>query len=119
MKIASIPVSIGELLDKITILQIKSQYSNSIFIKKELDDLIKISKELDVYKEEYIKDLYTVNNTLWEIEDKLRRFEKLKKFDNEFIELSRRVYITNDKRSEIKKRINEDMHSEYMEIKVY
>ena len=60
-----------------------------------------------------------MNEILWKIEDKIRQKEKNKEFDEEFIELARSVYINNDKRSEIKKQINERTNSEYREVKFY
>ena len=114
-----IPISIGELIDKITILQIKSEHTGSMFVHQELQDLIKISQDLGVYKDEYLKDLLRVNHKLWNIEDKLREHEKRWDFDDEFIRLARSVYITNDERSRIKKRINEETLSEYSEVKLY
>ena len=119
MKSPLVPISIGELLDKITILQIKSEHTSNEYVKKELQDLTKIAQGLGVYKNEYIDDLLKVNRKLWNIEDDLRIHEKRWIFDDEFIRLARSVYITNDKRSKIKKKINEDTSSEYSEIKLY
>ena len=118
MKI-EIPVSIGELLDKITILQIKFKYTDNEYVVKELQDLTKIAEELEVYKQSYLNELLYVNSLLWDIEDKLRQLEKQHKFDVEFISLARQVYMTNDKRAEIKRKINEETHSSYKEIKLY
>jgi predicted DNA-binding protein YlxM (UPF0122 family) len=118
MKI-EIPVSIGELLDKITILQIKFKYTDNEYVVKELQDLTKIAEELEVYKQSYLNELLYVNSLLWDIEDKLRQLEKQHKFDDEFISLARQVYMTNDKRAEIKRKINEETHSSYKEIKLY
>ena len=112
----NIPISVGELLDKISILNIKTQYSNSSYIKKELDDLILIAKK---YNQSYLTELHQVNQKLWEIEDRLREKEKLQEFDEEFIELARSVYKTNDLRAQIKKEINEETQSIYQEIKLY
>jgi flagellar motility protein MotE (MotC chaperone) len=112
----NIPISVGELLDKISILNIKTQYSNSSYIKKELDDLILIAKK---YNQSYLTELHQVNQKLWEIEDRLREKEKLQEFDAEFIELARSVYMTNDLRARIKKKINEETQSTYQEIKCY
>jgi hypothetical protein len=118
MKI-EIPVSIGELLDKISILKIKKRYSNNEYIIRELNDLIKIAESLQVYKQLYLNDLMEVNQSLWNIEDKLRKLEEEKKFNEEFIELARSVYKQNDIRSVIKRRINEETQSYYKEIKIY
>ena len=119
MNCPQIPVSIGELLDKITILQIKDKHTNNEYVKKELQDLTQIAQDLEVYREDYVNQLLTVNSLLWDIEDALRELEKLWKFDDEFISLARQVYITNDKRAEIKRKINEETQSHYKEIKLH
>lgn len=119
MNFPKVPISNGELLDKITILKIKSEKIKNNFIDNELDDLIKIAKNCSIYEQKYIEELYEINLKLWDIEDNLRKLEKLKKFDDEFISLARSVYINNDKRSLIKKNINEKTKSVYQEIKVY
>ena len=113
------PISTGELLDKISILSIKSQYTNNQYVLKELQDLIQIAKEHQVYNDSYLTKLFQVNQRLWKIEDRLREKEKLQEFDEEFIELARSVYKTNDLRAQIKKEINEETQSIYQEIKLY
>ena len=118
MKI-TIPVSVGELLDKITILEIKSQYTTNEYVSKELQELNQIKSTLTQYTLEYEVKLKEVNQKLWKIEDKLREKEKLQEFDAEFIELARSVYMTNDLRADIKKRINEETQSTYQEVKLY
>ena len=115
----TIPVSVGELIDKITILEIKSFLTNNEYVHKELEELIQIKSTITQYTLEYEVQLKKVNETLWKIEDRLREKEKLKEFDEEFIQLARNVYITNDQRAEIKKKINELCNSSYREIKVY
>lgn len=117
--IVKIPVSIGELLDKITILQIKKTYTNNDYVSKELDELVEIARKLKVYNSSYLIQLHTVNKILWEIEDELRQLEKKKDFNDRFIDLARNVYITNDKRAEIKRKINEETNSDFKEIKLY
>ena len=117
--VINIPVSVGELLDKITILQIKSKHTDDEYVKKELEDLTKIAQEFDVYKESYLNELSYVNSILWGIEDSLRESESRWKFGDGFISLARQVYITNDKRAEIKRKINEETQSSYKEIKIY
>lgn len=114
-----IPISVGELLDKISILQIKSQNTNSSFVKKELEDLIQIAKKYNVYDEDDLNQLLEVNQFLWDIEDELRFQEKQHNFDDDFIHNARMVYTTNDKRSFIKKQINEKYNSTYQEVKCY
>lgn len=113
-----IPISVGELIDKITILQIKSQYTDNEYVLKELQELNEIKSNIK-YTLDYEVQLKEVNQKLWIIEDKIREKEKLQEFDDEFIELARSVYITNDKRSEIKRKINEETGSHYKEIKLY
>ena len=114
-----IPISVGELLDKISILSIKSQYTNNQYVLKELQDLIEIAKEHQVYDDFYFTKLLSINHKLWKIEDDLRVLEKEQRFGEEFIELARSVYITNDLRASIKKEINEETQSTYQEIKVH
>lgn len=118
MKI-TIPVSVGELIDKITILEIKSLFTDDEYVQKELQELNTIKSTLTQYTLEYEVKLKQVNEKLWKIEDKLRRLEKEKRFDEEFIELARSVYITNDERARIKREINELTNSKYKEIKIY
>jgi len=113
------PISVGELLDKITILQIKSQYSNNPYVLKELQDLTEIAKTHQVYNEQDIQSLKEVNSKLWNIEDQLRELEKQQDFSSTFIELARQVYITNDQRALIKRQINEKTNSHYQEVKCY
>lgn len=119
------PISVGELLDKISILQIKSQHTSSEYVKKELEDLIEVAKEHKVYSKEYLEKLLKINTKLWDIEDDLRVIEKQQQdnntftFDETFISLTRSVYITNDLRAKIKKEINEKYNSYYQEVKVH
>tara|TARA_R100000908_G_C3753608_1_gene147963 strand:- start:2411 stop:2779 length:369 start_codon:yes stop_codon:yes gene_type:complete len=116
-----IEVSIGEVLDKISILEIKN---NKI---KDHEKLKNIKKEFDILTKYYPKykdepeynNLLKINSLLWEIEDRLRLKEKSKVFDEEFIKLARDVYFTNDKRSEIKKDINVRLGSNLIEEKSY
>jgi len=118
-------VSEGEVLDKISILEIKSQNindSNKIKnIKKELEILK--AETIDLLLDKKVFELYLelkeVNLKLWNIEDRIRIKERNKKFDDEFIELARSVYYTNDERSSIKKKINILVSSEIIEEKSY
>jgi len=114
-----IPISVGELLDKISILSIKSQHTTNQYVTKELQDLIAIAKKHQVYDAPYVSQLLSINRKLWKIEDDLRVLEKSQDFDATFIDLARSVYITNDLRARIKKEINEKYKSSYQEIKVY
>ncbi len=114
-----IQISIGELLDKISILSIKSKYTTNQYVSKELQDLISIAKKHQVYNDFYLAKLLSINRKLWKIEDDLRVLEKLQSFNETFIELARSVYITNDLRAQIKKEINEKYKSTYQEVKCY
>lgn len=118
MKI-TIPISIGELLDRITILQIKSQHTDNSYVMRELEILTEIAKQDKVYDEECLNQLLEVNKTLWKIEDDLRVLEKEQDFGDAFVKLARSVYKTNDKRSSIKKQINEKYNSTFSEVKIY
>ena len=117
------PVSLGELIDKITILEIKQIHMTGIKLKnvdKELKLLKKILQdknlEIDI---DLINNLKEVNNSLWEIEDNIRIKESNQEFDKEFIQLARSVYKENDKRASIKKEINQKYNSELVEEKSY
>lgn len=114
-----VSISVGELLDKISILSIKSQYTTSEYVTKELQDLISIAKKHQVYDASYVSQLLSINRKLWKIEDDLRILEKSQSFNETFIELARSVYITNDQRAFIKKEINKKYKSFYQEIKVH
>ncbi len=114
-----IPTSVGELIDKITILEIKSLFTDNVYVQKELEDLNKIKSTLTQYVLEDETKLKNVNQSLWNIEDKLRKKETLQEFDDEFIDLARSVYKLNDERAKIKKTINELYKSEFKEVKIY
>ena len=119
-------ISAGELLDKISILEIKLEKvkdkSNQNEIKKEYKILKKIQNS-SIKLEENINDLFKsikkVNLNLWKVEDNLRICEKNKDFGKKFIELAREVYFNNDKRSKIKSKINELLGSNIKEVKQY
>ena len=121
-----IPVSIGEALDKITILQIKlahiSDVAKRVNIQNELDVLLPLVSG-DKFATEQMQslkgELKAVNEALWDIEDDIREKEASKSFDAEFISLARAVYVTNDKRAEIKKKINLATGSALIEEKSY
>ena len=125
MKI-SIPISVGELFDKISILEIKTKKiknkSNLKIIKYELSELKKIinNKKLNKsYNKIQYQKLLKINNRLWNIEDNKRKYEVTKKFDKKFIDLARKVYLLNDKRAQIKNEININSGSRIKEIKSY
>tara|TARA_Y100000816_G_C25884615_1_gene461559 strand:- start:344 stop:739 length:396 start_codon:yes stop_codon:yes gene_type:complete len=117
-------ISAGELLDKITILEIKKEKIKDKEkledINKELSSLTATSNEKIPSKSEVenlIKNLKKINLKLWEIEEGKRLAEKNKKFDDEFIKLSREVYLTNDERAKIKLKINQILGSNIKEVK--
>lgn len=117
------PISIGELIDKITILEIKQIYMTGIKLKninKEMKLLKNIlqDKNLEI-NIDLIKNLKKINKKLWEIEDNIRIKERNQEFDEEFIKLARSVYIENDKRASIKKEINQKYNSDLVEEKSY
>ena len=117
------PVSLGELIDKITILEIKMVFMTGIKLKN-VDKELKLLKNLIQDKNleidiDLINNLKEVNKNLWKIEDKIRIKERNQEFDKEFIELARSVYKENDKRSSIKKEINLQYNSELVEEKSY
>ena len=121
-----VPVSVGEVLDKITILQIKlvhiSDAAKRANIQNELDALLPLVTA-DAFTTDQMQglmaELKSVNEALWDIEDEIREKEAAKSFDAEFIRLARAVYITNDKRAEIKKQINLATGSALVEEKSY
>ena len=119
-------ISEGELLDKISILEIKLEKIQDKESQEEINKEYKILKEaqnLNIKITENVKyllnELKKINQNLWDIEDKLRICEKNKNFDKNFIELARSVYITNDKRAKIKSEINEILKSNIKEVKQY
>lgn len=118
MKI-TVPVSIGELIDKITILEIKSLFTDSEYVTKELEELKQLKSLITQFILDCEVELKQVNESLWKIEDKIRKLEKEQRFDSEFIELARSIYKLNDRRAEIKKEINQRCNSSYKEIKIY
>jgi len=121
-----VPLSVGELLDKITILEIKSEKitdkSKLKNINNELNLLNSlISSKINMTKEltNLISNLKSVNLELWQIEDDIRDKERDKVFDDSFVQLARSVYITNDKRAKLKYDINALLGSELVEEKSY
>ena len=126
MKDVLVPISPGELLDKITILRIKvariSDAAKLANVRLELDLLEKTWRDcgcaaFDVTQDE--RALQQVNERLWDIEDRIRGKEAKQTFDREFIELAREVYISNDERAAIKKRVNLKLGSRLVEEKSY
>jgi len=119
----NVPVSIGELWDKYTILLIKKEKVKDekkiIYVLNEIEYLDKLMICYSYKDNNLFLNLQKINLELWDIEDKLRIKEKENIFDNEFIELARSVYYTNDKRAEIKKEINILFNSQIHEVKYY
>lgn len=120
-----VPVSVGELIDKLSILQVKKlKITNPEGLKYVSEEFELLHNKSEVYLQlSGVKSLYNslieVNSTLWDVEDKLRVFESEKKFDEEFIKLSRKVYYTNDERFRIKNEINLITFSKIREVKDY
>jgi len=122
-RIIHVPISIGELIDKITILEIKKDKLKNLKLKnilKELSFLRAVLEKNSIFiPDEIYFQLKSINLELWDIEDKIRIKEKNKEFDNEFIELARSVYLNNDRRSATKKELNIIFNSEIIEEKSY
>ncbi|GMR16408.1 MAG: DUF6165 family protein [Gammaproteobacteria bacterium] len=121
-----VELAYGELLDKVTILQIKSERIT------DEDKLANVNKELELLNKLWNMDekssvdisneftaLKEINEKIWDIEDGIRDKERVKEFDQEFIELARSVYFSNDKRAEIKRAINLKLGSDLIEEKSY
>ena len=123
--IINTPVSLGELVDKISILHIKNKnikdYEKNKLVVQELE-LLNETLDTHIKREdiqEYLDSLIEINSKLWLIEDNIRDCERNKNFDQKFVELARSVYFTNDKRSEIKLNINKKFGSKIVEVKSY
>lgn len=121
----NIEVSHGEIVDKLTILQIKKNNITDITklenINKEYDYLFSVVENdlgISTQSDDYLK-LLTINQELWVIEDDIREKERQKEFDEEFIRLARAVYYTNDNRANVKKEINLKYSSGFIEEKSY
>ena len=126
MNLIHVPVSPGEVLDKITILEIKSERMN------DEAKLANVRRELELLNNTWTKSVPTdavvqrihdqlkhINEALWEIEDDIRDKERVREFDQDFIDLARAVYVTNDQRAEAKKELNLHLGSEIVEEKSY
>ena len=126
MENIKVPVSPGEVLDKITILEIKSERMSDpekvANVRAELA-LLQETWDGNIRDSDVIQGLHAklkeINEALWEIEDDIRDKERAKEFDARFIELARAVYVTNDRRSEVKKELNLHLGSEIIEEKSY
>jgi len=123
-----IEVSNGEILDKLSILELKMRFIEN---QSQKDNIIKeykflktvsmdiLDKDGDIFPFDLYEALSNINLRLWNIEDSIRLKEKNKEFDDEFVDLARAVYYTNDERSKIKKEINLQTGSEFLEEKSY
>ena len=129
MKILA-PISVGEIFDKLSILQIKerkiSEPTKLSNVKNEINELKKSIIDFEIDQQSYSDllnrlkaKLFETNSKLWDIEDALRKLENEKIFEQEFVSLARQVYITNDERAEIKKEINKLTGSSIIEEKYY
>lgn len=119
-----IPVSVGELFDKVTILRIKMMnMEDPEKIRKAEAEYLQLSPLLDKYItteiDKLFGQLHTVNSHLWSVEDRLRLMERDKMFDMNFIDLARSVYHLNDQRFELKNKINQLTDSDIVEVKEY
>ena len=126
MKKINTPISVGELFDKITILEIKrakiKDKNKLIHVNKELALLKKIIRDKKINKKnisKFINKLKNINLRLWNVEDKIRIHEKNRSFKSEFISLARKVYFMNDKRAKLKNEINILTKSQINEVKSY
>ena len=121
----TVPVSVGEIIDKLSILQVKktkiSDEKKLEFVNKEFEILYNLSSvyldNLEI--ESLYHQLVEINSSLWDVEDKLRVLEKKNIFEGEFISLARKVYFTNDERFSLKNKINDLTNSEVREQKEY
>ena len=123
--IINTPVSLGELVDKISILHIKKtniKDNEKLLLVKEELSLLQQTLNDNVNSDQikpFLDSLIDINSKLWVIEDDIRDCERDKNFDQKFIDLARSVYFTNDKRSEIKLEINKKFGSKIVEVKSY
>ena len=122
--VISVPISVGELIDKVTILQIKSRRikdpAKLANIRSELSALLVVCTAHKIDPATPLaRELEEVNEQLWNVEDKIREKERAKKFDDEFVALARAVYVQNDSRFALKCRLNEASGSKLREEKSY
>ncbi|TVP52322.1 MAG: hypothetical protein EA349_16010 [Halomonadaceae bacterium] len=124
--VMTVPVSFGEVLDKITILEIKAERISDpeklVNIRRELEALTQVWDQTVTDAQTVAKErlqLKAINEELWQIEDDIREQEAAQDFGPRFIELARAVYVTNDKRGAVKKQINLALGSQFVEEKSY
>lgn len=119
----NIEVSNGEIIDKLTIIEIKLERIGDIKkianLRKEYTVLNEASKSIISKDDALYKELYAINSSLWDIEDTIRELERENNFGQKFIDTARSVYFNNDKRAEIKKQINLKTGSNLIEEKSY
>ena len=117
------PISLGELIDKITILDIKTHYLKGLALENVINERTALEETLDAldlqFEPALIQSLKKVNSDLWNIEDEIREKERMKDFGDDFIHLARSIYKLNDHRSAIKKEINITYGSTLIEEKAY
>jgi hypothetical protein len=121
-KLVYAPVSVGELFDKYTILQIKElKITDQLKLESVIKEIEFLKPFIDEHKVDFeiVSELSQANLLLWNIEDRIREKERYKEFDDEFIQLARNIYITNDKRSQTKNKINALLNSSLTDIKSY
>jgi len=118
-----IEVSNGEIADKLTIIEIKLERIKDSLklanLRKEYDILNDAVASIIDKNHQFYKDLYIINNQLWDIEDHIRDLERVKDFGDDFVQTARSVYFINDKRSDVKRKINELTGSNLTEEKSY
>jgi hypothetical protein len=116
-----IEVSIGEVLDKVSILKIKTErIKDKVKLRNVIKEYNILTKEVECFlADDLFLGLHQINEKLWDIEDAIRVKEKTNEYDEEFIALARSVYITNDMRFNLKNKINEKFNSEIREEKSY
>jgi len=126
MSVLQIPGSPGELIDKITILEIKSTHITDPEKRANVQFELAMLNQLyaDHYDDQTViadlkSQLFAINSALWQIEDDIRVCERAQQFDHRFIELARAVYVTNDQRAAVKKKINIHLESPIVEEKSY
>ena len=118
----NIELSIGEILDKLSILQIKLEKCKSFQKKSQLRiqyEKLKNYKDLDITTQSFFNQLYEINKTLWDLEDNIRLKSHKEEFDSEYIAIAENIHKNNDRRNSIKNNLNEVYKSNMLELKFY
>ena len=118
----NIELSIGEILDKLSILQIKLEKCKSFQKKSQLriqHEKLKNYKDLDITTQSFFNQLYEINKTLWDLEDNIRLKSHKEEFDSEYIAIAENIHKNNDRRNSIKNNLNEVYKSNMLELKFY